>query len=215
MPWGDETVELAPPAREWTYARFFSLRNLLLAMLLGALGGVGAGFGAMQASPVYTSEAHLLIDQPRALALSPDDAPILKLDLLKIKYANLANTPAIAGPAAAQLGLPESAVANAVTATPTEQSFLVTVAARASTRSTAVRMANAVAQSIVTYADQEQANIGVVPANRFGFSIVQRAAATTRAQPTVSHAAKAGAVLGVLLFVGAYAILQLLSAQPR
>ena len=65
--WVDETQELEPPKREWTFGRFFSLRNLLLAMLLGALGGVGAGFGAMKAAPVYSSEAQLLIDQPRAL----------------------------------------------------------------------------------------------------------------------------------------------------
>jgi capsular polysaccharide biosynthesis protein len=212
--WGDETVE-PTSSREWSYARFLSLRNLLLALLLGVIAGVGGGLVAMKQAAVYTSEAHLLIDQPRALAVAPDNGPILKLDLLKIKYANLANTPAIAGPAAAQLGLPESEVADAVTATPTPQSFLVTIGARASTRTNATRIANAVAQSIVTYADQEQANIGVVAPNRFVFNVVQHATKTSKAQPTVSHAAKAAAVLGLVVFVGAYVILQLLSAQPR
>jgi capsular polysaccharide biosynthesis protein len=212
--WADETLDVDRAPREWSSSRLLSLRNLLIAALLGVIAGIGGGFVAMKQTPVYRGQAQLLIDQPRALALSPDDGPILKLDLLKIKYANLANTPAIAGPAAAALGLPESVVADAVTATPTPQSFLVTVDANASTRARARAIANTVAQSISTYADQEQARIGVAPENRYGFSTVHRAT-TSKAQPTVSRAIKAAAVLAVVVFVGAYVILQLLSAQPR
>jgi len=199
----------------WDTLKTFSLRSFIFAVVLAILAAAGGAAIAMKRPAVYSSHASLLIDQPKLVADSKDQGPLLKLSTLRIKYAGLATTPAIAGPAAASLGLTESQVAAAVTATANPASLLLTVTTQSATPGDAQRIANAVGQSIINYVNNEQQTIGVAPTDRYGFVVVQPAVAAAKVQPTASRAAQAAVALGVLALVLAYVIMQLLTGGVR
>jgi nicotinamide mononucleotide (NMN) deamidase PncC len=75
-------------------------------------------------------------------------------------------------------------------------------------------MSTAVSTAIITYADQEQARLGIAPGDRYDFSVVQ-ASSATKLQPTAKRSLQAAVGLGVLGFILAYVILQLIAPRPR
>jgi len=199
----------------WDAIKTFSLRNFVFALILGVIAAAGGAAIAMKQSAVYSGKATLIIDQPKVLAESKDEGAILKIAFLKIKYADLAKGPAISGAAAQSVGLTEKRVSDAVTVTTSGQNLLLDVTAQASTSPQAVRIANAVGQSIADYADGEQQAINVPQSDRYRFSFVQRAVTATQIRPTTNRALQAAVGLGVIGVAFAYVILQLLTASMR
>src|SRR5260370_29721611 len=88
-----------PVPISWEALRTPSLRNSLLAAVLGLLLAGCAGGLTLGQSGQYYSQATLLIDNPLAITTAHDDTPILKLNALRIKYASPANPPALLVPA--------------------------------------------------------------------------------------------------------------------
>jgi capsular polysaccharide biosynthesis protein len=214
--WGESPgTATARPWTMWDAIKTFSLRNLVFALILGVLAAAGGAAIALKQPTVYSGKAQLIIDQPKAIAAAKDNGPILKLAVLKVKYADLAKSPAIAGPAAQELGLSQQRVTDNIVASAPPSDLLVVLTSEASARSTAERMANAVGTSIINYADQEQARLGVAPADRYNFSFVQQATSAAKIQPTAKRALQAAVGLGVIATVLAYVILQLLAPKPR
>ena len=208
----------APVARPWTAwdaLKVFSLRSLVFALVLGALAAAGGAAVALGRPSVYSSEASLLIDQPKLVQRATDQGPLQKLALLRFKYLGLATTPAIAGPAASTLGLTETHVANEIFVTAPPTSLLLIVTAQASTSSEARGVTNAVAHSIVDYTDREQGQIEVAPADRYEFAIVNPASSPVKIQPTKSKAAQTGVALGVVAMAFVYLLMQLVTAGVR
>jgi capsular polysaccharide biosynthesis protein len=199
----------------WDTLKTFSLRSFIFAVALGILAAAGGAAVAMKRPAVYSANAQLLINQAKLVADSKDQGPLLKLSVLRLKYAGLATTPAIAGPAADSLGLPESQVAAAVTATATPNSLLLVVTSQSSTSSDARRIANAVGQSIIKYVSDEQQGIGVAPSDQYTFALVQPAVSAAKVQPTVSRSLQAAVGLGALALVLVYVIMQLISGGLR
>ncbi|MCU1449463.1 MAG: hypothetical protein JWP02_1633 [Acidimicrobiales bacterium] len=206
------------PPRRWTLwdaLRVPSLRNLVFALLLAALGGSAGAVIALRQSPKYSSHAVLLIDQPVLIAEAKDEGLIRKLSLLRFKYAALIKTPGIAGIAAQQLALPEPEVAAAVGASATPESLVLVATAEADTPRAAVRIADGIAAAVVTYADEEQRSYSV-PANaRYQFSVVAGASNAVKIQPQRKRAVQAAFGLGAVLLAMAYVILQLLTFERR
>ena len=207
-----------PAGRQWTLweaLRTFSMRNLIFAMILGVLAAAGGAAIGLNRPTEYSGTAVMIIDQPRLLANSTDEGPIRKLALLRLKYAELADTPAITGPAATQLGLTEREVRDRVTAVADAQTLLLKINATDPARAGADKTANTVAQAVATYADQEQARQGIPQTDRFKFTVVQPASLAARTQPSTSRALQAAFALGIIGFGLAYVVLQLITAPVR
>jgi capsular polysaccharide biosynthesis protein len=203
------------PWTVWDAIKAFSPRNMVFALILGVLAAAGGAAVALQQTPVYSSQTKLIIDQPKALAAAQDDGPIRKLAVLKVKYANLAESPAVTGPASESLGMTDRQVASAITATALPFDLLLTVTAESSTSARAERIANAVGASIINYVNQEQTQLNVPPDDRYNFSTIETAATATRIQPTNTRALQAAIGLGVISALLAYVILQLIAPRPR
>jgi capsular polysaccharide biosynthesis protein len=198
----------------WDALKAYSPRNLVFALILGILAAAAGGAIAFKQPTVYSAQTQMIIDQPRAIAQAKDNGAILKLAVLKIKYADLAKSQGIAGQAAQALGLPIDRVNNNVVVTALPTDLLLSVAAQQSTAAAARRMSTAVSTAIITYADQEQAQLGIASGDRYNFSVVQ-ASSAKKIQPTANKALQAAVGLGVLGFILAYVILQLIAPRPR
>ncbi len=198
----------------WDALKAYSPRNLVFALILGILAAAAGGLIAFKQPAVYSAHTQMIIDQPRQVILSKDNGAILKLAVLKIKYVDLAKSPGIAGQAAQALGLPQDRVTNNIVVSALPTDLLLSVTAQQPTAAGARRMSTAVSTAIITYADQEQAHLGVAPGDRYNFSVVQ-AASAQKIQPTANKALQAAVGLGVLGFILAYVILQLLAPRPR
>jgi capsular polysaccharide biosynthesis protein len=204
--------------RQWTLwdaLRAYSFRNLAIAVTLAVLAGAGGTAAALKQATQYSGKAQLLIDQPRLVANTTDEGPLRKLSLLRLKYVDLVTTPAITGPASAQLGTTEKSVADNVTGLASPQNLLLEIDATDPTRAGADRIANTVARTVITYADDEQAGQGVPQVDRYRFTLVEAASLAAKTQPKLSRAVQAGGALFLIGFALAYALLQMLTAPVR
>src|SRR3954463_16124273 len=116
--------------------------------------------------PVYQSTAAVSFDQPKALATATDAGIIQKLSQIRLQYGGLIKTDAIAAPVAAKLGLRQGQVQGAVVPVQIPNSLLLGVAAHQASPAQAKAIATAVAEEIVTYVDQVQADAGVAKDQR-------------------------------------------------
>jgi capsular polysaccharide biosynthesis protein len=176
---------------------------------------LAAGLGAVAVSaqtPTYFSEAALLIDQPRAIAESPNEGIVVKLSRLRAKYTGLVGTSRIAGPVAQALDLPERSVANALVATADPLSLLLTVSARTSDAALSRRIAQAAAERLAEYVREEQEADKIPPAQRFSLFIVDAASPPLRISPTGQRRKAVAAVAGLMAIGAAYVILRWRSA---
>jgi hypothetical protein len=194
------------------------LRSGAFLLIVGLLAGAAGALVALRRTHVYTSTAVLLIDQQRAAVRSQDDGPLRKLTFLKAKYASLAAAPQIAGAAAASVGSTAHEVAKSVTvtdpfsATGPSPTFVLFVTAQSERADRVQQTADAEADAMVRYADEELARIGVPPDDRYQLSVAYRASPAVLSQPSRKVSEQAAFGFGVLGALGAYAILQLATA---
>jgi capsular polysaccharide biosynthesis protein len=170
---------------------------------------------ALRRTRTYSSTATLLIDAPVAVAQSRGGAALAKLLDAKKKYADLASSSPIAGPAAQELGLSETEVAAAVSASaPSSSGFLVVVTANAATPNRAQQIADADARAMIAYAADAMSRQDVPPDQRLQLSIARPAEVGVLAQPTRKVSFQAAFGYGVLGLLAALVVLELLLVRP-
>lgn len=204
-PAGDRTPE-SPP---WLPSR---PRRLLVSALVGVIVAAMAAAVALGQDEVYQSRAIVVIDQPVALAAGTDGGLLDKLSRLRIKYADLVPTAEISGPAAEQLGLPLGRVAGSVSASVPQLSLTIVITARSGQGAQAVEIANAVAESLSEYAEEELADARVPEESRYEFRVVVPASNSRKTEPTTDDALKAAVSFGLLTLGAAYVLFELVDA---
>lgn len=180
-------------------------RNLAILIVVSLVAGIVVGFIAAVATKhgtkTFQSQAVLEIDQPTAMALAPDDGVIAKLSRLRYKYAGLINTETFAAPVADKVGLPVGAVLGAIYPIVDPTTLIMAVGARTHNRSLSQELANAGAQELVSYTDQEQASLKVPASAKVSFAIVTPAPVAIKTAPTNQRVTLIG--LGAFAFVAA------------
>lgn len=171
------------------------------AIVAGIIVGFIAAIATKHGTPTFQSAAVLEIDQPTAMALSPDDGVFAKLSRLRYKYAGLLDTAAFAAPIAARTNLSPAAVLTQLFAIVDPASLTMIVVARTHDRTQAQQLATAGAQELVDYTSREQAGLKVPEAAKVSFTIVTPAPVATKTAPTKQRITLVG--LGTFAFVAA------------
>jgi capsular polysaccharide biosynthesis protein len=191
------------------------LFNLVLSAFAAVLAAALAVASVNRQPPVYASAASVLIDQPRQVLQSDAEGVVLKLNLLRQKYAALADTELIAAPAAEKLGIPEGAVAGHVTVIPIADTLLFYVASRSSAAAQAPRIAQAVAEQLITYTDQDQDAHQIPQDQRIILTIVTKAGPAAKVEPTKKRALNDALASALVALAVSYAFLQLVTTRRK
>lgn len=184
-------------------ARLRPLAWLTLAVAVLLVAGGIVLLTVVEATGEYESSSTLLIDQPRALSVADDSGLIDKLSRLRFKYSGLVTTARFAELVSPEVGLPEEEVRASLFSRVDTESLLVQVGARGSDPDRTRVLADAAAEALVDYVEQEQEEADVPDPLRFFFSIVTPA---DEGEPLPDPADRYGAaaiVAGVLLLLGA------------
>lgn len=209
------------PGQDWSRALWEALkhrpgRNLVLSLAVALLAAALGATLILKEPAKWSSSATLLIDDPQQLATAGDDGIINKLNQLRLKYAGLVSTSAIAGPVAQQLGIDEGTVAGSASAVPGQDSLILYTQATASSSSMAQRIAQALAEELVTYVSNENSQFQLPPNLQYSFSIVNPATGADQIAPSHSRAETVAGALAVVALIGAYVTLQLVAPRrPR
>ncbi len=189
---------------------------VLIALLTGAVVAFAGAEYERSRTPVYQSAAVLLLDNPAAIDADP--GWLVGVSQARAKYAGLADTEVIAGPAARTLGKTESYVAGRVRATLDISSLNIDVIAAGNTPAQSQAVANAVAAQLVTYVTDEQAHLPNTVNFRFRMrmQLVSAAQPGARISPRHSKEETTGVVYGVLALIVSYVVAQLtIDARSR
>jgi capsular polysaccharide biosynthesis protein len=206
------------PGQDWSRALWEALkhrpgRNLVLALTIAVFAAALGATIILREPGKYSSTATLLINDPQQLATAGDDGMINKLNALRLKYAGLAATSTIAGPVAEQLGIDEKTVATDTVALPGPDSLILSAQATTSSPSMAQRMAQGVADELITYVNSENSRFNLPPNLQYSFSVVNPATAATQIAPSQTRAATVGGAMAAVALIAAYVTLQLVA--PR
>jgi capsular polysaccharide biosynthesis protein len=204
-----------PRTLPWDLLTPFSLRNLTLALIAAV--GVGALTATLvlSTSPRYSSQATMVIDNPPELAAAADPGPFQKLSALRLKYAALVGTDAIAVPVGRKLGVSPGLVAGAASVSAPAQTLVMVSGATTGSPALSQRIAQGVAEELVSYVQQEHRANNVPPERRFRFIIVNPALRGAKVSPTRSRATIAAAIAGGVAVALAYIALQLITSRNR
>lgn len=178
-------VETAGPAlTRRRRGRRTAVITTLAALVVGALAALVAGVAVDSAAPTYRSQALLTIDQPGAIAASPNDGVIAKLSRLRSKYTGLVRTEVFAQPVADRTGLSVGTLIGATSAAADPSSLLVLLRAQAHDASLAQTIARAMSEHLVDYVDQEQVANHIPRNERVSFTVVTPAQSATKISPS-------------------------------
>ena len=164
--------------------------------------------------PVYASNSVLLIDQPGVIFSAGGDTAIIKLGLLRTKYASLIKTEVVTRPVAEATGIPEGKVAGSLVALSPPQSLLLVIGARGGRAQETQALATAAAKEISSYLKAEQNKVGLPPDKEVTLTEVQPAVLGVQIEPTSSRALQDGLAAGVISLVLIYVAVQLLTGRP-
>jgi hypothetical protein len=199
-------------AGAWDRIMVLSIANLLVALAVGLL-CAGLGYANVMRQPArYQATAVMLMDQPLALTRG-DSGVVVKLNLLRSKYAALVTTAEIMVPAArlADLSVGEMRGAQRPLFPPT--SLTLTPFARSDSPQKAQKIAQATAETLSKYVRDEQAATGLDPVERLSLRIVQNANLGVKVSPVPRRARQVAAVAAAAGILLAYVGLQLRSAR--
>lgn len=191
-----------------------SIANLLVALAIGLV-CAGLGYANVMRQPDrYQSTAVMLIDQPLEIARG-DSGVVVKLNLLRAKYAALVTTSEIMAPAARAAGLPVGEMRRAQRPLYPANSLILTPFARAGSPQRARDIAQATAETLSRYVQEEQAATGLDPVQRISLRIVQNAPLGQKVSPVPRRALQVAAVAGAAGVLAGYVGLQLRSARRQ
>ena len=186
--------------RVWLELRYRPLPSLLIAAVVAVvLAGLTAGL-LLRGSTVWTAQTTMIIDDPYAIALSGDGGELAKLSTLRVKYANLASTYAMAQPVATKLHLPVSVVLGATRVDIPTDSLLMSVVGQWSSPAAARALSSAMAEEISSYVKSENATYGIPAQNQFAAVSLDPTSPAAPSGPSGRRAALAA--LGVFLLSG-------------
>jgi uncharacterized protein involved in exopolysaccharide biosynthesis len=188
-------------------------RNLVLSLAIALLAAALGATLVLRQPSQFSSQATLVIDDPQQLATAGDDGLINKLNQLRLKYAGLVPTTAIAGPVSQQTGVDEGTVASSTAAIPAADSLILYTQATASSPGLAQRMAQAVADELVSYVQSENSRFQLPASLQYQFRVVNPATAATQVSPSHSRAETVAGALAAVALIAAYVTLQLVA--PR
>lgn len=172
--------------------------ELLTSLMVGVLVAAGVALYLDGRPATYRSTASLLIDQPTAIAVSPNAGVVTKLVRLRVKYTGLVGTSRIEDPVAERLGVPSQRVRGSISASAADDSLLLFVSGTASEPEFAAQLAQATAEELVEYVDREQEDAGVDPQARFRFSVVEEASAARKVSPDRERVVGQAGIIGML-----------------
>lgn len=201
-------------ANAWDAIMVLSIANLLVAVAIG-LFCAGLGYADVMRQPAqYQASAVMLMDQPLQITKG-DSGVVVKLNLLRSKYAALITTSEIITPAAREAGLSPGEVRAAQRPLYSPNSLTLLPIARASSPERAHKIAQATADALTQYVQDEQAATGLPPTERLSLRIVQNAGAGHKVSPVSSRARQVAAVAAAAGMLLAYVGLQLRSARRQ
>jgi hypothetical protein len=201
-------------ANAWDAIMVLSIANLLVAIAIGLIcSGLGY-FDVMRQPAQYQSTAVMLMDQPLQLTKG-DSGVVVKLNLLRAKYAALLLTSEIMAPAAKEAGLSPGEMRGAQRPLYPQNSLTLLPIARAANPQRAQKIAQATADTLTQYVQDEQAATGLDPAERLSLRIVQNAGPGAKVSPVPSRARQVAAVSAAAGMLLAYVGLQLRSARRQ
>lgn len=186
-----------------------ALRAVLVGLFLGFVLALIGGLSALSGRTNYTSTAVMLINDPYKLATSGQLNEFGSLDVLRYKYSALVGTTAIAGPVASQTGLPVGEVIGALSTNVPVNSLLMDVTATWPTPSGAEKLAQATADEITAYINQEDDAYKIPTADRFTFNVIDRASSASAHGPSKARAASLAIGLALLGFAMGFVATQL------
>ncbi len=191
-----------------------SIANLLVALAIGLI-CAGLGYANVMRQPDrYQSTTVMLMDQPLALTKG-DSGVVVKLNQLRGKYAALLTTSEIMGPAAREAGLSTGEMRGAQRPVYPANTLTLHPIARAANAERAQKIAQATAETLSRYVQEEQAGTGLDPAQRLSLRIVQNAPLGTKVSPAATRARQVAASAGAGGVLLGYVGLQLRSARRR
>ena len=173
---------------------------MLVGLFLGFALALIGGLSALSGRTSYSSTAVMLINDPYKLATSGQPSEFGSLDVLRYKYSALVRTNALAGPVATQLGLPVGGVMGALSTSVPANSLLMDVTATWPTPKDAQKLAQAAADEVTAYINQEDNTYRIPAADRFTFSVIDPAPSATAHGPSKAKAASLAIGLAVLGF---------------
>jgi capsular polysaccharide biosynthesis protein len=186
--------------------------------LVAAIGGILAmalGYSYVtRKPPVFASSSVLLIDQPGVIFSAGGDTAIIKLGLLRTKYASLIKTEVVTKPVAESTGFSEGEVSRSLVALTPAQSLLLVIGARAGSAQETEALASAAAKEIATYLRAEQDRAGLPADKDVTLREVQPAVLGVQIEPTSSRALQDGLAAGVISLILIYVAVQLLTGRP-
>ncbi|HVZ78099.1 MAG TPA: hypothetical protein VG818_08990 [Gemmatimonadaceae bacterium] len=199
-------------ANAWDAIMVLSIANLLVAVAIGLI-CAGLGYADVMRQPAeYQSTAIMLMDQPQALTKG-DSGIVVKLNLLRAKYAALITTPEIVLPAARESGLSAGEVRSAEHPLYPQNSLTLLPIARTSSPERAQKIAQATADALTKYVQDEQAATGLDPATRLSLRVIQNAGPGLKVSPVTQRARQVALVAAAGGMLLAYVGLQLRSAR--
>jgi capsular polysaccharide biosynthesis protein len=171
------------------------------------------GYANVMRQPTrYQSHATMLIDQPLQITKG-DSGVVVKLGLLRGKYAALISTGEIMQPAAKKAGLPLGEVRAAQRPLYPPNTLTINPFAESDNPLKAQKIAQATAEALSEYVQQEQAATGLPPVERISLRVVQNAGVGGKVSPVPRRAVQVAAVAGAAGVLIAYVGLQLRSAR--
>lgn len=184
----------------WRRVRVRPGRAVVAGIVVGLMFGLLAGELLVRGPTKWTSETVTVFDDPLGIALAGDPSELAKLGALRYKYASLVATEALAGPVAATLHVPVSAVLASASVVVPVNSVLLDVVGTWDSPGFARDVSNAMAKEIISYVHAEDVTYNIPASDRFSVTIV-----SPTSQPVASGPSKTRAIgVGVIVFIGAF-----------
>jgi hypothetical protein len=181
-------------------------RVYVAALVLGVVAAVAAGVVVGLRTDKYESVAALAIDQPRAIAASADAGVVSKLSSLRLKYTGLVATQEFADRLDGQAGLPAGAIKSALFGRASGGSLILEIGARTTSLATSHTLAQAAADELVRYVQDEQQSAGIPALQQFTMRVVTPASAGRRVVPTLKQEVGAAGLAGLVVFAAVLAV---------
>ena len=185
------------------------LRSVLLALLAGLLLAGLAGAVVVTRPATYRSQATLLLDEPGAVALAPDEGVLLKLSALRAKYAALADTTPILQGAARLSDLSLATVSADSQVSYGATALTMQAQGISSDPATARLVAQSLGQALALYVASEQTGLQVPSADRLTMTVIQPAGAPVKISPTNRRVAAVTILAFIVGWILVYLVVQL------
>lgn len=184
------------------------MRAVLVGIVLAAVFGIVGVVASLSGPTRYTSNTVMLIDDPYGLA-TQGSSLWAELTELRLKYADLVSTDAIAGPVAHELHLPVDSILGAASAGAPSTSLLVSIDATWSTPHESQVISQAVANEVTSYVQAEDVTYDIPAPDRFTLTTIDPASDPLAQGPSKAHALTLAIGLAVVGFALGFVATQL------